>query len=154
MGLLLAGSLIRLAAPPAVWRWVLVGAMVLLVLREFGVLRFWLPQNKRLVPEHVHRHGRVFGPLQFGFEMGTSLRTYTPSALPHAAALMIALWAGPLAAVLAGVGFGLGRSAMTTGNLLYSDDNTWDLAFIEHERLIRALLVAGFAVSTAVALVF
>ncbi len=153
LGLLLVGSLIRLAAPVGVWRWALAAAIVLLVLREFGVLRFWLPQNKRLVPEHVNRHGRVFGPLQFGFEMGTSMRTYTPSALPHAAALMIALWAGPLAAVVAGMGFGIGRSAMTMGNLLYGDDNTWDMAFIDHERLIRAVLVAGFAISTATALV-
>src|SRR5687768_2438603 len=75
LGLLLVGSLVRLVAPMDVWRWALAGAVVLLVLREFGVLRFWLPQNKRLVPEHVNRHGKVFGPIQFGFEMGTSMRT-------------------------------------------------------------------------------
>lgn len=147
--LLLVGSLVRLAAPAAVWRWLVLVAFVALLLRELGLVRFWLPQNKRLVPEHVHRHGRVFGPLQFGFEMGTSVRTYTPSALPHAAALAIALLAGPSAALAAGVGFGLGRSAMTLGNLRYSGDNTWDIAWIDRERLIKATLAAGFATCAA-----
>lgn len=152
MGLLVVGSLVRLAFPVSVWRWVLGAAVVALVLRELGLVRFWLPQNKRLVPEHVHRHGKAFGPLQFGFEMGTSLRTYTPSALPHAAALAVALLAGPLAAILVGVGFGLGRSAMTLGNLNFSRDNSWDVAWLDHERLIRLALVAGFGLAFAAVL--
>jgi hypothetical protein len=152
LGLLLVGSLVRLAAPDVAWRYALAAAIVALTLREVGVLRFWLPQNKRLVPEHVNRHGRVFGPLQFGFELGTSVRTYTPSALPHAAALTVALIAGPLGAAAAGVGFGLGRSAMTIGNLRYSDDNGWDLVWTRHERLIRAVLVFGFLVSAGLVL--
>jgi hypothetical protein len=90
--------------------------------------------------------------LQFGFEMGTSMRTYTPSALPHALALMIAFLAGPLATVMAGAGFGLGRAAMTLGNLHYSDDNGWDLVWIDREKLLRGMLVAGFAGGVAAAL--
>ncbi len=148
--LLVAGSLVRLAAPPVVWRWAVAGAVVLLALRELGVLRFWLPQNPRLVPEYVHRHGPTFGPLQFGFEIGTSVRTYTPSALPHAIALAILLLAGPLAALAAGAGFGLGRTLMTVGNLSFSDDNSWDDAWIARERWIRLILVAAFATATAV----
>lgn len=147
LALLVAGSLLRLALPAEIWRWVIVAASVLLILRELGVLRFWLPQNKRLVPEHVDRHGPVFGPLQFGFEMGTSVRTYTPSALPHAAALTIALLAGPLAALCCGAGFGLGRSAMALGNLYYSKDNSWDLAWLDHERLIRVILVVAYVLA-------
>lgn len=146
LGLLVAGSVLRLAMPATAWRWFIAAASALLILRELGVLRFWLPQNKRLVPEHVDRHGPVFGPLQFGFEMGTSVRTYTPSALPHAAALTIAFLAGPLAALCCGAGFGLGRSAMALGNLHYSKDNSWDLAWLDHERLIRAILVIAYAV--------
>lgn len=150
--LLLVGSLVRLAAPPVVWRWVLAGAVVLLALRELGVLRFWLPQNRRLVPEFVDRHGPVLGPLQFGYEIGTSVRTYTPSALPHAAALVILLLAGPLAALSAGAGFGLGRVLMTVSNLSFSDDNSWDDAWIAWERWVRRMLVMAFAVATAVVL--
>ena len=151
-GLLLVGSLLRLAVPAVALRWMLLAAVVALVARELGLVRFWLPQNKRLVPEHVNRHGRVFGPLQFGFEMGTSLRTYTPSALPHAVALTVALLADPLTTVLAGAGFGLGRAAMTLGNLHYSTDNSWDLAWLDHERLLRTVLVAGFAGCTVAVL--
>jgi cytochrome c biogenesis protein CcdA len=147
MGLLVAGSLVRLAVPVDA---VVAGVVVVLFsLRELGLLKFWLPQNKRLVPEQVHRHGRFFGPLQFGFEMGTSLRTYTPSALPHAAAIVLALLASPPAAVVVGVGFGLGRGAMTIGNLNYSRDNSWDLAWLDHERWIRAALVGSFTLAAA-----
>jgi len=149
MGLLLVGSLVRLAFPVAIWRWVLGLIVAVLILREMGLVRFWLPQNRRLVPEHVNRHGKVFGPLQFGFEMGTSLRTYTPSALPHAAAITLTLLAGPLAAVAVGFGFGLGRSAMTLGNLHFSHDNSWDLVWLDHEKLIRAALIAGFGLAFA-----
>ena len=152
LGLLLAGSLLRMAMPATVWRWAIIAATGLLILRELGLLRFWLPQNKRLVPEHVDRHGPFFGPLQFGFEMGTSMRTYTPSALPHAAALTIAFIAGPWAALCCGAGFGLGRSAMVLGNLYYSNDNGWDFAWLDHERLIRALLVVAYAASATLIL--
>jgi len=152
MGLLLVGSLVRLAAPATVWRVVFAVAAALLVLRELGVMRFWLPQNARQVPEHVHRHGRFFGPLQFGYEVGTSVRTYTPSALPYAAALAVLLLAGPLSTLLTGLGFGLARSAMTLGNLAYSRDHSWDLAWLDHERRIRVVLTAGFVVAATVLL--
>jgi hypothetical protein len=152
-GLLLTGSLIRLVAPPAVWRWVLLAAVAGLLLRELGLVRFWLPQNARQVPEQVSRHGRLFGPLQFGFEVGTGVRTYAPSALPYGAALAVLLLAGPVAALVTGLGFGLGRSAMTLGNLFYSDDNTWDDAWIAHERRARLLLSAAFAVGVGALLV-
>ena len=152
LGLLVGGSLLRFAAPTGIWRWVIMTATALLILRELGVLRFWLPQNKRLVPEYVDRHGPFFGPLQFGFEMGTSVRTYTPSALPHAAALTVAFIAGPWAAICCGIGFGLGRSAMTLGNLYYSNDNRWDVAWLDHERLIRAYLVVAYTIPATVIL--
>lgn len=151
-GLLLIGSLLRLAVPGVALRWILAAVAVALIARELGLVSFWLPQNARLVPEHVNRHGKVFGPLQFGFEMGTSMRTYTPSALPHALALMIVFLAGPLAMVMAGAGFGLGRAAMTLGNLHYSDDNGWDLVWIDREKLLRGMLVTGFAGGVAAAL--
>jgi hypothetical protein len=151
-GLLLIGSLVRLTAPAVVWHVVVAAAALGLVLRELGVLRFWLPQNARQVPEYVHRHGRFFGPLQFGFEVGTSMRTYTPSALPYAAALAVLLLAGPLSTLLTGLGFGLGRSAMTLGNLHYSGDHSWDLAWLAHERWIRAMLATGFVAAASIVL--
>jgi hypothetical protein len=151
-GLLVLGSLARLAAPPIVFLTAVVGWFAVIAVREFGLISFPLPQNARLVPESVFRHGRFFGPLQFGLEMGTGLRTYVTSGLPYVALPLVAFFASPLAAVAAGVGFGLGRSLMTTSNLRFSDDNTWDLAFLVHERLIKSVLVAAFGASIWVAL--
>ncbi|MDI6103391.1 hypothetical protein QLQ12_32760 [Actinoplanes sp. NEAU-A12] len=145
LGALVAGSLLRLAAPPSVWVVLLVSWFGVIAAREFGLLSFGLPQNARLVPVTVFRHGRFFGPLQFGLEMGTGLRTYVTSGLPYVLLPAIALLASPVAALLAGLGFGLGRSIMTSSNLRFSDDNSWDLEFSRYERWIKAILVMAFA---------
>src|SRR5829696_8443987 len=115
--LLVVGSLVRVPLPSS-WRMALVAAVAAVVaLREFGVVKLRLPENKRLIPEHVDRHGRFFGPLQFGFEMGTGMRTYLPSGLPHSLAVAVALLATLPTALAAGVGFGIGRASMTIANL-------------------------------------
>ncbi len=144
-GALVLGSLVRLAAPSIVWIVLVAAWFGVIAVREFGVLSFGLPQNARLVPETVFRHGRFFGPLQFGLEMGTGLRTYVTSGLPYVLLPLIALLASPVAALVAGVGFGVGRSLMTSSNLRFSDDNTWDLEFSLHDRQIKTILVAAFA---------
>lgn len=144
MALLVLGSLVRVAVPPTVAAVVVVAWFGVIAVREYGWLTFKLPQNARLVPESVFRHGRFFGPLQFGLEMGTGVRTYVTSGLPYAALVLVALLASPVAAVAAGVGFGLGRSLMTTSNLRYSADNDWDLVFVAHERTIKSVLVVAF----------
>ncbi|MEU7909348.1 hypothetical protein [Actinoplanes sp. NPDC049118] len=145
LGALVLGSLVRLAAPPVVWIVLLVCWFGVIAVREFGVVSFGLPQNARLVPETVFRHGRFFGPLQFGLEMGTGLRTYVTSGLPYVLLPAVALLASPVAALVAGVGFGLGRSLMTSSNLRFSDDNSWDLEFSLYERQIKTILMVAFA---------
>lgn len=145
LGALVVGSLLRLAAPSGVWVVLLVCWFAVITVREFGLLSFGLPQNARLVPVTVFRHGRFFGPLQFGLEMGTGLRTYVTSGLPYVLLPAVALLASPGAALVAGLGFGLGRSLMTTSNLRFSDDNSWDLEFSLYERWIKAILVLAFA---------
>jgi len=91
-GLLLGAALVAFVAAavgalpqalvPAPVRWAVFGVIALpVLLREAGVLTFAVPQNARLVPEDV-QHLREWGALQFGFEMGTGMRTYSPSALP------------------------------------------------------------------------
>jgi hypothetical protein len=59
-GLLVIGSLLRMAIP--LWtRLALVTAFAIAVLlREYGLIRFPLPENRRLVPESVFRLGRFF----------------------------------------------------------------------------------------------
>jgi hypothetical protein len=146
--LVVVGSLVRTPLPaPA--RWAVVGLMLIAVLlRHIGVLRFTLPENRRLVPETVFRLGRHLGPLQFGLEMGTGVRTYLPSGLPYVGAvavLMIASW--PLA-VCAGLGFGLGRALMTASSLRYTDDTDgWYQEWRDHARTLVGLTCAAFMVS-------
>ncbi|MDQ7803095.1 hypothetical protein Q5425_05105 [Amycolatopsis sp. A133] len=147
--LIVAGSLLR-APLPDFARWAAVAAALgAVLLRETGVWSFRLPENRRLVPETVFRHGRHLGPLQFGFEMGTGARTYLPSGLPYAAAAAVALTAALPAALGAGAGFGLGRALMTTANLRYDPDNGWDGEWRAHGRELRFLTGAAFVVPLA-----
>jgi hypothetical protein len=145
--LLIFGSLLRLPLPSTAWSALVAVLMVMVALREFDVATFWLPENKRLVPEHVDRYGRFFGPLQFGLEMGTGMRTYLPTGLPHVLAISVALLASPMLALTAGMGFGIGRASMTQANLQFSDDNSWDIAWLNSYRTIRVLLVAAFCLA-------
>lgn len=147
LAVLVVGSLVRPLAPTAVW--LVVAALVTLVLavREAGLVTFRLPQNARLVPESVFRHGRVLGPFQFGLEMGTGVRTYVTSGLPYALVVAVAFLAGPGGALLAGLGFGLGRSLMTFGNLRFDDRGGWDLAFDAHAPAIRTSLFVAYGLS-------
>jgi hypothetical protein len=121
------------------------------LLREVGLVRFPVPQNARLVPEDV-QHLRRWGALQFGFEMGTGMRTYSPSALPHlvlAAVLLVVPL--PVAFALA-AGFALGRLAMPLLSNLWSDDGSWTLVWARSEPVVRPLLALTCAGSLAAAM--
>ncbi len=142
--LLVVGSLLRVPVPVPV-RWLVVAATLgLTLLVERGVLDLRLPENRRLVPESVFRLGRYLGPLQFGVEMGSGVRTYLPSVLPYPAAVAVLLLASPAAALCAGVGFGLGRSLMTVSHLRYGPDGAWDLEWLRHGRRLALATGAAF----------
>jgi hypothetical protein len=99
--------------PVALRYGVLVTVAALAVLRDAGLVRLPLPQSSRQIPREVLATGRPGrGALQFGFELGTGVRTYLSASAPYvvAAALLLA-GPGPVAAVLAGAGFGAGRAA-------------------------------------------
>lgn len=146
---MLVGSVLRAVMPTVPVATATLLVLVVLAVREFGWLRFPLPQNARLVPETVFRHGRFFGPLQFGIEMGTGMRTYVPSGLPYVALVLVAGLAGPLAALAAGAAFGLGRTVMTLGSLYYGPSGEWDMAWIAWERRLKATLVLAFGAGQA-----
>ncbi|MEU6082914.1 hypothetical protein [Streptomyces sp. NPDC047108] len=151
LGVMLVGSVLRAVLPVTAVAVATVVVLVVLAAREFGWPAFSLPQNARLVPETVFRHGRFFGPLQFGIEMGTGMRTYVPSGLPYAALVLVAGLAGPLTALAAGAAFGLGRAVMTIGSQYYGvESGDWDLAWISWERWLKATLVLAFAAGQAV----
>jgi hypothetical protein len=128
------------ALVPAPVRWTVFGAAALVVLaRELGLVRLRVPENARLVPEDV-QHRAHWGALQFGFEMGTGMRTYSPSALPHLALLAVVLVVPfPVAFALAG-GFAAGRLAMPMLSNAWSADDAWTTVWARSEPLVRPLL--------------
>jgi hypothetical protein len=145
--LVVVGSLIRAPLPvPARWALVVAAAGVL-GLRAARVLRFRLPENRRLVPETVLRLGRHLGPLQFGVEMGSGVRTYLPSALPYVAAVAVLLLASPLAGVAAGAGFGLGRALMTVSHLRYDGEGGWSGRWRRRQRALAVTTALTFAIA-------
>lgn len=120
------------------------------VLRDAGVVRFPLPQNARQVPQTVLTGDVARGSLQFGFEMGTGVRTYVSSTVPYVLVAALLLTApGFLTAVAAGAGFGLGRALTPTARYAARDGEAWDAVLHEHLRAIK--VVSGLAVTAALA---
>ena len=122
----------------------------LVVLNETGVLRLRLPQNGRQVPESISDDGSGYGALQFGFEMGTGVRTYMTTGLPHVLLVGVLLMASWPAALVAGLAFGGGRAWMTLARHAYRDDGTWDRRLARHDRTLRLLMTAAVVVAVAV----
>jgi len=110
-----------LAAPlPPAWRYAAVVAVALLgLLRDLGAVRFPLPQNAR--------QDLLRGSLQFGFELGTGVRTFVSATSPYVLAVALLLLGQQLpAAVLAGLGFGAGRAATPLLRRLSGAAEVWD----------------------------
>lgn len=116
------------------------------VAREAGLLRLRLPQNARQIPREVLQRNVRRGALQFGFELGTGVRTYVSASAPYvvAAGLLLA-HQGPLATVLVGTAFGAGRAVTATVRYASRHDE-WD-----DRRVIRMPLLAN-AIGVAVLL--
>ncbi|MFN2589076.1 MAG: hypothetical protein ABR613_13300 [Actinomycetota bacterium] len=107
-----------------------VGAVVAVgvaaIARDLSILKIALPQNARQVPQEIFRKPLLRAALQFGFEMGTGLRTFVTSTSPYAL-LVALLLLGPTGAeaVAAGAGFGVGRAAMLFSRRLAPDPGAW-----------------------------
>lgn len=112
-----------------------------------------LPQNRRLVPQDVIRRADVEGPLQFGFEMGTGVRTFMPTALPHALVVIVVLLGGLGPGILAGLGFGLGRALMPIARVRHGDPAAWDRLLAHRLRLVGQLCAAAFALAAVTVVV-
>jgi hypothetical protein len=116
------------------------------LLRDLHIVVFWVPQNARQIPQTVFHRGLARASLQFGYELGTGVRTYVPSTLPYVVALgLLLLTPSWLAAVAAGVGFGLGRALSLLLRLLSGQDDAWDASFERWERYVSpfGIAVAG-----------
>jgi hypothetical protein len=96
------------------------------VAREAGWIRVPLPQNARQIPREVLQRRIRLGSLQFGFELGTGVRTYVSASAPYVVALGLVLaHQGPLATILTGTGFGVGRAVTATARYASRNDE-WD----------------------------
>jgi hypothetical protein len=135
-GLLLGGVLTALvlwlmsglAAPigPQARQALVIAIAALGVLRETKLLRIPLPQNARQIPQDVLQSRPRLGALQFGFELGTGVRTYVSSSAPYVLALGLVishLHVG--AAIAVGIGFGAGR-ALSASLQYWSRQASWN----------------------------
>jgi len=106
---------------------VLLCVLVICVLRDLGLLRVALPENRRLIPQEVFLSHPWRGAARFGFELGTGVRTYIPSSAPYAlAAALVLLAPGLTASGIAGMAFGLGRAALAWMRFAACDARAWD----------------------------
>lgn len=163
LGLLLGGilsalliSVVGAAVRPVVpspWYWALIAVCSFVLLaHSSGIIDLRLPQSRRLVPITVFRLGAWFGPLQFGIEMGTGLRTYVSSAVPYMLICPLLFLTTPFEAALAGVGFGLGRVAMATASVNSRDPRVWDAIWVASRPRIEVCLASTFLIVLAVTL--
>jgi hypothetical protein len=127
---------------PAAARTALLGAIAIgLAVRELGLVDFPLPQNQRLVPESVFGLGHFGGPLVFGFEMGTGVRTYVTSSLPYllvAAIFCVTTWD---AMIFGATGFAVGRTLMMVASIVFGDVTGWRDQFLLKPYLRLPLLL-------------
>ena len=118
---------------------------------ECGLHRIALPHRRAQVSSAVIGAGGGAGALQFGFEMGCGVRTHMPSNLPYLPLMAVLLMGSWVAALLAGLGFGLGRAAMALGRHHSRDAAWWDRQWQRHGRRLRIIL-AVTAVVVAIAI--
>jgi hypothetical protein len=146
------GSLLRPALPPGVREGAIVAVALFVLAGECGLHRVALPHRRAQVPAAVIGSGADAGALRFGFEMGTGVRTHLPSNLPYLPLTAVLLVAGWPAALLAGVGFGLGRAAMALGRHHSRDIGWWDHQWRRRSRPLRIALTLAATLLVAVIL--
>ena len=139
--------------PPVVRHVLVVVLAVAGVLRDAEVVRFPLPQNARQVPQDVLTRDVARGSLQFGFEMGTGVRTYVSSTVPYVLVAAVLLTAPDVVTAAAtGIGFGVGRAITPTARHASADGERWDDALHTYLRVIKLAAGAGTVVALAVLL--
>ena len=149
------GVVSGLFAPvPPDWRHATVVVVALLgLLREAGAVRIRLPQNTRQVPQDVLQRDLLRGALQFGFELGTGVRTFVSASAPYVLAVAVLLAGQRLqVAVLAGLGFGVGRAATPLFRQVSGVAAGWDNGLRARLRLIS--VTASAATLVALVLLF
>ncbi|MGH3917042.1 MAG: hypothetical protein ACRDTC_27065 [Pseudonocardiaceae bacterium] len=142
------GSLVRPVIPSDMRAGLVLVVGLFVLAGECGLHRVTLPHRRAQVPSKVIGAGPDVGALQFGFEMGTGVRTHMPSNLPYLPLIAVLLVSNALAALLAGLGFGLGRGAMALGRHYSRDPQWWDRQWQQYGRRLRIALTLSSLVLT------
>ena len=114
-------------------------ACVLADLSGLWTIRF--PQNNRQVPQSIVHGSPEEGALLFGFEMGTGLRTFSPSGFPHLIVSSLVLVGEAWPVVIAGLGFGVGRAVMARGAA--ASPESWDAGWEGRRRVVLPVLLGA-----------
>jgi hypothetical protein len=118
-------------------------AGISLALHETSILSLPLPETRRQVPRNIFDKQTWRAAIQFGFELGTGVRTYVSVTAPYLLGLSLLLLSDEAGiAIAAGVGFGLGRSAMILGRFWSGNQTIWDQKL---ERRLRWLPLASLS---------
>ncbi len=108
-----------------------------LVAYDLCVARVRLPQAARQIDARVFANDRRRAAVRFGFEYGTSLRTYVTSAAPYLLLLgLVTLSLSPVLTILTGTAFGLGRSLGLFQYSLRRRDN-WQATVKRQARILE-----------------
>ncbi|MGC4863420.1 hypothetical protein [Micromonospora sp. DT41] len=127
-------------------RLLLLAALTLLCIAcDAKIVPFRLPQNGRQVPSDILVRADGAGALQFGFEMGSGMRTYVPTHLPYVLVGVAVLAAPWWLAPLLGVSFGFGRVIMVWSSVASGSASSWATAFSARKKRIYLLCWVGAA---------
>jgi hypothetical protein len=140
---------------PGNWRVMLLASVaVLTIMRDWGIVHLRLPENRRQVPQTVFAQRPYRAALQFGFEMGTGVRTYLTATSPYLLAFFIVFAVPDLAGVLtAGAGFGIGRGILPSMRHLAPDEHEWDDSIDRwSSRLVKASAIMACGCTLALVL--
>ena len=142
LGFWLISGLVRPVWAPARIGLLVVIALAALADELFGTRWRW-PQNARQVPQAIrHRAPRV-AMLQFGFELGTGLRTFVTAKAPYVVVSVVLLAGLPIVEALAlGAGFGAGRALMPLTRTWHQATSDWDHRLERASRWVKVTTTA------------
>lgn len=137
------GGLVPVSPPPGPAAAGLAVLACLALLRDLGVVRFWMPENRRQVRQSVLRLRPLAGDIMFGFEMGTGARTYVPAASPYLIILVVVAFGdGVVPGLATGAAFGLSRGLVIVDRSLHRNRAGWDSALEHNQRLLPLIGLA------------
>ncbi|GAA4103647.1 hypothetical protein [Actinomadura miaoliensis] len=117
--------------------------------RDLGLVSLRLPQNARQIPQEVLLGRLRAGALQFGFELGTGVRTYLPATTPYVLALGLPLsHQGPAATLLTGAAFGAGRALSAALTYLSRSPSRAALVALRLPVLVKTTALAALTALT------